>query len=100
MQPVTHSLSRRLFKPLALSLALLSLFFLIGVIPHAHSNNQEEATCTLCQVGHVSVTPAVSTIILSAPLVNFGRIVPDEISISTQTLSSQSSSRAPPLSFA
>lgn len=100
MQSVAHSLSRRLFKPLAFSFALLSLLLLLGVIPHAHPNNQENAACTICQIGHVGITPAVSIVTLSAPLVNFGQVVPDEISISTQTFSSHSSSRAPPSIFA
>jgi hypothetical protein len=96
MQSVTHSLSRRLFKPLAFSLALLSLLFLVGVIPHAHANNQEEAACAICQVGHVAATPAVSAVIFSAPVINLGKVVPDEIWISTQSFSSESPSRAPP----
>jgi hypothetical protein len=100
MQSLAHSLSRRLFKPLAFSLALFSLFLLLGVIPHAHPNNQENATCTICQIGRVGITPAVSTVTLSAPLVNLGQIVPDEILISAQTFSSHSPSRAPPSTFA
>jgi hypothetical protein len=100
MQSVAHSLSRRLFKPLALSLALLSLFFLVGVIPHTHANNQDEAACTICQVGHVGVTPAVSAVTLNVPLVKFGEIIPDEILISALTSSTHSPSRAPPSLFA
>ena len=96
MLSVAHSFSRRLFKPLALSLALLSLFFLVGVIPHAHANTQEGATCTICQVAHLSVTPAVSAVIQSAPLVNTGQIVPVEIVVPTPVFSSHSLSRAPP----
>jgi hypothetical protein len=97
MQSVAHSLSRRLYKPLAFSLALLlSLLFLAQVIPHAHANNQEEAACRICQVGHVGVTPAVSAVILSVPLARFGQVVPEEILSSTQFFSSQSPSRAPP----
>ncbi len=100
MQSVAHSLPRRLFKSLAISLALLSVLLLLGVIPHAHPNHQENATCTICQIGHIGITPAVSAASLSAPLANFGRVVLDEISITTQTFSSNSSSRAPPAALA
>ena len=96
MFSVAHSLSRRLFKPLALSLAVLSFFFLVGVFPHAHANTQEEATCTICQVAHLGVTPAVTAVIQCAPLVNSGQIVAVEILVSAQVFSSHSLSRAPP----
>jgi hypothetical protein len=97
MLSVAHSLSRRLFKPLAFSLALLSLLFLIQVFPHAHANNHEEAACQICQVSHLGVTPAVATITLSIPFVSFGEIVLAETCTPSETLSSRSSSRAPPV---
>ena len=96
MQPVTHSLSRRLFKPLAFSLALLSVLFLIQIVPHAHAKHQDEAACRICQVGHLGVTPAVSAITLSVPFVSFGQIAPSAILISSQNFTSHSPSRAPP----
>ncbi len=70
MQSVAHLLSRRLFKPLAFALALLSLLFLVQLVPHAHANNHEVAACRICQVGHLGVTQAVSAITLSIPIVS------------------------------
>jgi hypothetical protein len=100
MQSVAHSLSRRLFKPLAFSLALFSLLFLVQLVPHAHANNHEAAACRICQVGHIGVTPAVSAITLSVPLISFGQITPAAILSCTQYFCSHSPSRAPPSSFA
>lgn len=100
MLSVAHSLSRRLFKPLAISLALFSLLFLVQLVPHAHANNHEAAACRICQVGHLGVTPAVSAITLSVPFVAFGQVAPAAILISAQDFSSYSPSRAPPSPFA
>jgi hypothetical protein len=99
MQSVAHSLSRRLFKPLAFSLALLSVLFLIQIVPHAHAKHQDEAACRICQVGHLGVTPAVSAISLSVPFVNFGQVAPIAILISSQNFITHSPSRAPPTDF-
>ncbi len=96
MQSVAHSLSRRLFKPLAFSLALLSILLLIQLVPHAHANHQDGSTCQICQVSHLGVTPAVSAISLSVPFVSFGQIAPAAILISSQSFTSHSPSRAPP----
>jgi hypothetical protein len=100
MLSVAHFFSRRLFKPLALSLALLSLLFLVQIVPHAHASNHEAAACRICQVGHLGVTPAVTAITFSVPFVSFGQIASAAILISSQDISSPSSSRAPPSSFA
>ena len=97
MLSVGLSLSRRLFKPLAFSLALLSLLFLVQVVPHAHTNNHEEAACRICQVNHLRVSPAVSAITLSVPLVSFGQVTAVAVLTSTQNFSPHSSSRAPPV---
>jgi hypothetical protein len=96
LQSVKHSVSRRLFKSLAFSLALLSLVFLIQVVPHAHAKHQDEAACRICQVGHLGVTPAVSATTLSVPFVSFGQVAPAAILISSQNFTSHSPSRAPP----
>ena len=99
MQCVAHSFSRRLLKPLALFLALLSFLFLIQIVPHAHANNHEAAACRICQVGHLGATPVISTITLSVPLVSFGQVAAFAVLVSSQDYSSLSSSRAPPSSF-
>ncbi len=96
MQSVAHSLSRRLFKPLAFSLALLSLLFLVQLVPHAHAKSHDEAACRICQVGHIGVTPAVSAPSLSVPFIAFGQVAPVAILISSQNFTSHSPSRAPP----
>jgi hypothetical protein len=96
MQYFARSFSRRLFKPLAFSLALFSLLFLIQIVPHAHADHHDEAACRICQVAHLGVTPAVSAIRFSVPFVAFGRVAPAAILASSQNCSSHSSSRAPP----
>jgi hypothetical protein len=96
MQYPASSFSRRLFKPLAFSLALFSLLFLIQIVPHAHADHHDEATCRICQVAHLGVTPAVSAISFSVPFIAFDRIAPTAILALSQSFSSLSSSRAPP----
>ena len=100
MQSVANSLSRRLLKPLAFTLALFSLLFLVQLVPHAHVNNHEAAACRICQVGHLGVTPAVSAIALSVPLVTFGHVTPAASLAILHEFCSHSSSRAPPTSLA
>ena len=68
MQWFAHKSMRRIARPLVFVFALLSLVFLLQVTPHGHANRQHEAACTLCQVAHVGVTPAISHIVLSDPL--------------------------------
>lgn len=99
MQSVAHSLTRRLFKPLAFSLALLSLLFLAQVFPHSHANNHEASACAICQIGHVGVTQAVSSVSASVPFVNFGRVIPAAAIAFFDPVSSDSPSRAPPSSL-
>ena len=99
MQYVAHSLSRRLFKSLALSLALLSILFLVQIVPHAHANSHEAAACRICQVGHLGVTPVTTAISLSVPFVSFGQVAVAAVLTCSQNYSSHSSSRAPPASI-
>ena len=95
-----HPNFRRLARPVALTLALLSLAFLLQVTPHAHANGQDEATCSLCQVAHLGVATAAAVISLSIPIVTFGQVaVRSEVS-STEPTTGHSSSRAPPFAFA
>jgi len=65
---------RRLARPVALALALLSLAFLLQVTPHSHANGQDETACRFCQVAHLGVTPAVSVVSLSVPIVSLGEV--------------------------
>lgn len=95
-----HPIFRRLARPIALTLALLSFAFLLQVTPHFHANGQDEAACRLCQVAHLGVGPAVAVVALSIPIVSFAEVVVcSEVSFA-EPPSGQSSSRAPPFSFA
>ncbi len=95
-----HPIFRRLARPVALTLALLSLAFLLQVTPHFHANGQDEAACRLCQVAHLGVTPAVALISFSTPIISFGEVVVNSAVSFTKPPSGHSSSRAPPFSFA
>ncbi len=95
-----HPIFRKLARPAAFTLALLSLAFLLQVTPHVHANGQDEAACSLCQVAHLGVAAAVAVISLSVPFVSFGQIViRSEVSLA-EAPCGHSSSRAPPFSFA
>ena len=95
-----HPIFRRLARPVALTLALLSLVFLLQVTPHSHANGQDEAACRLCQVAHLGVAPAVVVVSFSTPIVSFGEVVVCLEVSSAEPPSGHSSSRAPPFSFA
>jgi hypothetical protein len=97
MQAAVHPYMRRLSKPLAGALVLLSLFFLLQIISHGHANGKDEAACRLCQAAHASVTPAISGILLSVPLVPLGEVTAPSVGVATKILFSHSPSRAPPV---
>jgi hypothetical protein len=96
MLAVTHPFLRRLAKPLAITLGLLSLLFLLQVTTHSHANGQDESACRLCQVAHLGVAPAVSALVLSVPLVSFGLVTPHVSLYGSEAFSEHSHSRAPP----
>ena len=96
MLVVPHSNLRRLAKPLALALGLLSLLFLLQVTVHSHANGQDESACRLCQVAHLGVAPAVTALLLSVPFVSFGRVQARTAHATSETFSAHSPSRAPP----
>jgi hypothetical protein len=96
-QRLLHKSGRRLARPLALTLALLSLIFLLQVTPHGHANGHDEAACRLCQAAHVSSTPAVSGIVLSIPLVPVGETAAPTAGTPTESFFSHSDPRAPPV---
>lgn len=96
MLAVAHPFLRRLAKPLAIALGLLSLLFLLQVTTHSHANGQDESACRLCQVAHLGVAPAVSAPVLSVPLISYGQVT-DTVSLNiSECFSSHSPSRAPP----
>lgn len=96
MELFGHKHARQLAKPLALTLALISLVFLLQVVPHGHAKGQNEAACRICQAAHVSATPAVSGITLSVPLVAIGEIAEVTFGSATETFLRHSDPRAPP----
>ena len=95
-----HPIFRRLARPAALTLALLSLVFLLQVTPHSHANGQNEAACSLCQVAHLGMAPAVAVVSFSVPIVCFSEVVVCSEVSSAEPVSGHTSSRAPPFSSA
>jgi hypothetical protein len=96
MQGYAHESRRRIAKQLAIALALLAVVFLLQVIPHEHTNGQNEAACLLCQAAHLRATPAVSGTVLSTPLVQLGDVTASNASATTECFFSHSDPRAPP----
>jgi len=98
--PITRSTnarrSRRLAACVALSLALVSVFFLLQVVPHSHSGGHDEPNCRLCQAAHLGVAPTVSVTLLSLILLFFGEILTPLCPQFAEPFSAYSPSRAPP----
>ena len=84
----------------AIAVALVSLFFLLEVIPHAHANGQDDRACGLCQVAHMGVAPVVSAALASLVLLFFGEISAPLCVRFADPFFLQSPSRAPPCSIA
>jgi len=96
MQRNSSRPSRRLVVSVAVALALVSLFFLLEVVPHAHANGQDDPACGLCQVAHMGIAPVVAMALLSLVLLVFGEISTPLSLSSTDPFFAQSPSRAPP----
>jgi hypothetical protein len=92
--------SRRLATSVIVSLALLSFFFLLQVAPHSHADGHDEAACRICQIAHIGVAPAVSTVLLNPVLLYFGEILSPRSLHFVDSFSADSPSRAPPSSIA
>jgi len=88
--------SRRLATCVAFSLALVSLFFLLQVVPHSHAGGHNEPNCRLCQVAHLGIAPSISVTLLSLVLLYFGEILAPLCVHFTEAFCAQSPSRAPP----
>ena len=89
--------SRRLATCVAFSLALVSLFFLLQVVPHSHAGGHDEPNCRLCQVAHLGIAPSISVItLLSLVVLYFGEVLAPLRLHVTESFSAQSPSRAPP----
>ena len=88
--------NRRLAAFAAFSLALVSLFFLLQVVPHSHSGGHDEPNCRLCQAAHLGVAPIVSVTLLSLILLFFGEIFVRFCPYFAEPFSTHSPARAPP----
>jgi len=88
--------SRRLAMSVIVSLALLSFFFLLQVAPHSHADGHDDAACRICQIAHIGVAPAVSTILLNPVLLYLGEIHSPRSLHFVDSFSADSPSRAPP----
>ena len=87
---------RRLAVSVALAVTLVSLFFLLQIAPHSHTNGQDDRACRLCQVAHIGIVPAVSATLLSIVLLYFGEIRWQIFAHFAEPSFSHSPSRAPP----
>ena len=81
---------------MAFSLALVSLFFLLQVVPHSHAGGHDEPNCRLCQAAHLGVAPSISVSLLSLVLLFFGEILAPLRLHFIESFSAHSPSRAPP----
>lgn len=92
----SHPFLRRLARPLALTLGLVSLLFLLQVTVHTHTGGQDGQACRLCQVAHSGLPSMETGSVLSVPLVSFGEVCIRSVVLSADPDCRQSSSRAPP----
>ena len=100
MHKAERKSGRRIASTVAIALALVSIVFLLQVTPHGHANGHDEAACRLCQAAHISAIPAVSGVILSVPLVAFGKVTTVGVVSPVESFSSHADSRAPPAAVA
>jgi len=91
-----HPSTRRRTRVLVIALALAALVFLLQISTHEHTSGQDEAACLLCQAAHMSVTPAVSAIALSAPFVPVGHVAAPRVRSTLDSFFHHSDPRAPP----
>src|SRR5260370_42507526 len=92
--------SRRLATCVAFSLALVSLFFLLQVVPHSHAGCHDEPNCRLCQVAHLGISPSISVTLLSLVLLYFCQVLAPLCLFFTVSFSARSPSLPPPRLFA
>src|SRR6516164_8595472 len=87
--------SRQLLRLFALVAAALSVLFVIQVSTHSHANGQDEISCKVCHLAHVSLLRPV-TLGLHAPTLVTGYARPFVPSIHQDLFFEDSASRAPP----
>jgi hypothetical protein len=88
--------SRRLAVSVAIAVALVSLFFLLQVVPHEHASGQDDPACGLCQVAHIGIAPAIVAALLSLLFLYFGELPAFVAVYVAEPFSAQSPARAPP----
>src|SRR5258707_899446 len=88
--------SRRLATCVAFSLALVSLFFLLQVVPHSHAGGHDEPNCRLCQVAHLGIAPSISVPLLILFFLYFGEVLAPLCLHIPESFSAQPPPRAPP----
>src|ERR1700730_15907409 len=71
-----RNMRHSLVKVLALSLAVVFVFFVAQVLLHSHAKGQNEATCQVCQAAHLGSIPTAGTTSLVAPLLAGGYVQP------------------------
>jgi membrane associated rhomboid family serine protease len=84
-------------RTLALAIACCIVVFLIQVVIHDHENGQNEASCRVCHAAHIGAAPAVSALLLAAPLLPSGSIRELAVQFHKDLFSHDSPSRAPPI---
>jgi hypothetical protein len=85
-----------LVRALALSLAVVFVFFVAQVLFHSHVSGQSEATCQVCHAAHLGSTPTAGTTSLVSPLLAAGYVQPFVVIIHQEFFFHDSPSRAPP----
>jgi hypothetical protein len=98
MKATVERRGTRFAKPLALGLAILSLFFLVQITAHGHENGRPDTACRICQVAHVAVGLAVSAVALNVPFAPVGMLARTAPESELESFRSYASSRAPPTS--
>jgi len=87
---------RRLAASAVVALALVSLFFLLQIVPHTHASGQDDPACRLCQVAHLGIAVVAAIALLSLILIYFGEPATPAGLYTSDAFSPQSPSRAPP----
>jgi hypothetical protein len=82
------------------ALALVSLFFLLQIVPHTHASGQDDPACRLCQVAHLGIAVVVAVALRNLILVYFGEVATPARLYIGEAFSAQSPSRAPPVLIA
>lgn len=85
-----------LVRVLALSLAVVFVFFVAQVLFHSHAKGQNEATCQVCQAAHLGSAPTVGTASVFGSLRAAGYVQPFVVIIHQEFFFDDSPSRAPP----